>query len=117
MEMQKTMIFAFRGDPMCFIHVLLNGLDMQERGLGGEIVVEGDAVRLIPEIAGEGHMLHPLYNQARQAGILQSACKACSNKLGVASEISELGLDLVGDMKGHPSMGAFIDRGYRVITF
>ena len=32
METQKKVIFAFRSDPLCFIHVLLNGIDLYERG-------------------------------------------------------------------------------------
>ena len=30
--MKKVVLFAFNGDFMCFIHVLLNALDMHEKG-------------------------------------------------------------------------------------
>ena len=30
--MKKVVLFAFNGELMCFIHVLLNALDMNERG-------------------------------------------------------------------------------------
>ena len=36
--MEKTVLFAFRGDPLCFVHVLLNALDLKERGQEGLIV-------------------------------------------------------------------------------
>ncbi len=117
MDTKKIILFAFRGDSLCFIHVLLNGLDLHERGLGGEIVVEGDAVTLIPEMAVPGHFLHSAYTRAREAKIILGACRACSNKLGVAEEIEKEGVPLVGDMANHPSMGAFIEKGYDVITF
>jgi hypothetical protein len=29
--MKKIALFVFNGDPMCFIHVLLNALDMEEK--------------------------------------------------------------------------------------
>jgi hypothetical protein len=32
--MKKIALFVFNGDPMCFIHVLLNALDMKERSSG-----------------------------------------------------------------------------------
>ncbi len=48
--MKKVALFVFNGDPMCFIHVLLNALDMQERGYEGKIVIEGAATKLIPEL-------------------------------------------------------------------
>jgi hypothetical protein len=38
--MNKTVIFAFRGDPMCFVHVLLNGLDLAEHGMKGKIITQ-----------------------------------------------------------------------------
>jgi len=42
--MRKTVLFVFNGDPMCFIHVLLNALDMKEKGHEAGIVVEGAAL-------------------------------------------------------------------------
>ena len=45
--MNKYVIFAFNGNQMCFVHVLLNALDMESKGLEGKIVIEGEAVKLI----------------------------------------------------------------------
>ncbi len=117
MENKKTAIFAFRGDPMCFIHVLLNGIDLHERGYEGLIIIEGEAVTLIPKMSEPAHMLHGLYKKAKESGILYGACMACSKKLKVDKEIETAGIPLVGDMTGHPSMGGFIEKGYQVITF
>ena len=49
-DMKKIILFVFNGDPMCFIHVLLNALDMKEKRVDVKIVIEGAAVRLIPEV-------------------------------------------------------------------
>ncbi|MFP4067824.1 MAG: hypothetical protein ACLFS5_10045 [Spirochaetaceae bacterium] len=40
--MRKFALFAFNGDPMCFVHVLLNALDIKEQGHEVALVVEGD---------------------------------------------------------------------------
>ena len=37
----KTVLFVFNGDPMCFIHVLLNALDLHGHGHETCIVMEG----------------------------------------------------------------------------
>lgn len=29
--MKKIGLFAFNGEPMCFVHVLLNALDMKDK--------------------------------------------------------------------------------------
>lgn len=115
--MKKIVIFAFRGDPMCFIHVLLNGIEFHKRGMGGEIIIEGDAVKLVPEMAKEGNFLNPLYKKAKELGIIAGACKACSNKLKVAAQIEEEQIDLIGEMAAHPAMADYIEKGYEVITF
>lgn len=48
--MKKFALFVFNGDPMCFIHVLLNALDMSEKGYEARIIIEGAATKLIPEL-------------------------------------------------------------------
>ncbi len=114
--MRKIVIFAFRGDSMCFIHVLLNSLDFYNRGMGGSIVMEGEAVKLVPEIASAGHPLNALYREAAAAGLFEGACRACSTKLGVAEAVAAHGLKLIGDMSGHPSMSRYLDNGFEIVT-
>lgn len=114
---EKTVLFAFRGDPLCFIHVLLNAIDLHDRGMEGLIVIEGEAVKLVPEMTKPGHFLAGHYQKAKNLGLISAVCKACSAKLGVTESVENEGLPLTGDMSGHPSMGNFLERGYRVITF
>lgn len=117
MNKEKTVLFAFKGDPLCFIHVLLNGIDLHERGQEGLIIIEGEAVNLVSEMSQPGHFLFTLYQKAKGLGLFHGACKACATKLKAADAIQKAGIPLIGDMSGHPSMGEFISDGYRVITF
>lgn len=113
----KTALFVFNGDPMCFIHVLLNALDLHAAGNEVVIVMEGASVALPPELVKPGHPLAKLFAQALEKGLLAGACKACSVKLGVAVDVEAAGIALIGDMSGHPSMRGYMDAGYRIITF
>ena len=115
--MKKVVLFAFNGDKMCFIHVLLNALDMREKGYRVKIVVEGSATKLIPEMAKAGDFLHPLYEKAKEAGLFGIVCKACSAKMKVLEAVQREGLPLGGTLKGHPSMSEYLDQGYQLITF
>jgi hypothetical protein len=117
MEKEKIVLFAFRGDPMCFIHVLLNALDLHERGREGLIVIEGETVKLVPKMSNPSHFLATHYHKVKSLGLITAVCKACSTKLGVSDAVEREGLPLTGDMSGHPSMGAFLEKGYRIITF
>jgi len=113
----KTVLFAFRGDPLCFVHVLLNGLDLHANGREGKIILEGESVTLVEKMSQPGHFLSDLYQKARTAGIIQGACKACSAKLKATEAVEKAGIPLIGDMSGHPAMSAFLAQGYEVITF
>ena len=113
----KTMLYVFNGDPMCFIHVLLNALDMQARDFECRIVVEGAATRLIPELAGPDHPLNKLWEKTKAAGLVEGVCRACSQKMGTLAAAQEQGLALLDDMNGHPAMARYRLEGYEIITF
>ena len=115
--MQKNALFVFNGDPMCFIHVLLNALDMKEKGHEVKLVVEGAATALLPNLEKSDNPLHVLWEKVKQNGLVEGACKACSQKMGTAADAEKQGLPLLADMTGHPGMAAFQEAGYRVITF
>ncbi|MDY0390283.1 MAG: DsrE family protein [Desulfobulbus oligotrophicus] len=115
--MKKHVFFAFRDNPLCFIHVLLNSLDMAAKGMEGKIVLEGEAVTLVPIMADSSHFLHPLYRKARERNLFIGACRACSAKLNVTDAITKENIPLIGEMSGHPAMSAFIDQGYTILTF
>ncbi|NLB69983.1 MAG: cytoplasmic protein, partial [Lentisphaerae bacterium] len=61
--MKKFALFVFNGDPMCFIHVLLNALDMHSKGHEVSIVMEGASVKLVPELDQHGHRLGALWKK------------------------------------------------------
>lgn len=113
----KTALFVFNGDPMCFVHVLLNALDLHAHGHEATIIMEGASVRLVPELVKDEHPLARLFAQVREHSLLAGACKACSVKLGVAAEVEAAGVPLIGDMHGHPSMRAYMDAGWTVVSF
>lgn len=116
-KMKKYVLFVFNGDPMCFIHVLLNALDLSEKGYSAGIVVEGSATGLIPELDEEKHPLHKLWVRVREEGLVFGACRACSRKMGTLEDAQKQGLSLLDDMSGHPGMAGYIEKGYDVITF
>ncbi|MDY7036190.1 MAG: cytoplasmic protein [Thermodesulfobacteriota bacterium] len=115
--MRKIVLFAFNGESMCFIHVLLNALDMKERAYEVRIVIEGSATKLVPELAKSDNPFHGLYKKAEGLGLIDGACKACSNKMGVLSDVEAQGIKLLGDMTGHPSMVRYLEDGFEIITF
>ena len=115
--MKKTALFVFNGDPMCFIHVLLNALDLQSKGHEVRIVVEGAATKLLPSLNQADNPLYGLWQKTKNAGLVEGACKACSQKMGTAGAAGSQGLALIDDMIGHPGMAPYLEKGFNVITF
>ncbi len=115
--MKDVVLFAFNGEMMCFVHVLLNALDMKQTGMNPRIIFEGASTKLAPELMKQENPFNHLYLKARETGLIEGVCKACSAKMGVLAAVQEEGLPLLDDMAGHPSVGAYLQRGFEVITF
>lgn len=115
--MKKMALFVFNGDPMCFVHILLNALDMKEKGYKVKVIIEGAVTKLVPELAKEDNPLHKLWEKAKSAGLVDGVCKACSNKMGTLEAAKEQGLALLDEMTGHPSMARYRDDGFEIVSF
>lgn len=115
--MKKVALITYNPEMMCFAHVLLYALDFQEKNYEVKVVLEGGAVKLVAAFGDSEAPFAPLYEKVKQQGLIDCVCKACASKLGTMAEAEEQGLRLAGDMMGHPSLEAYIDQGYQIITF
>jgi len=113
----KIVLVAFNGDPVCFVHVLLNALDMKSRDYDVKLVVEGSATGLISDLASGANPLAGLYSKVKLAGLISVVCKACSAKMNALDAVIAEGLPLGGNMSGHPSLARYVEEGYSIITF
>ncbi|MDK2904323.1 MAG: hypothetical protein PWR12_399 [Eubacteriaceae bacterium] len=111
--MKKVAIFTFNGNPMCMQHVLLNTLDMNTKGIHTEIIIEGEAVKLVEQLERSNNQL---YQMAKEKAYIAGVCKACSAKFDVLAFNEKTGLTILGDMKGHPSFCSFLKNGYEIMT-
>ena len=114
--MKKVALFAYDGEVMCFVHVLLNALDLKAKGYEVALVVEGASVTLPPKLAEPDNPLHSLYMKVVETGLITEVCRACAMKLGVIQAVEALGLPVSGDMQGHVPMSAYLEKGYEIIT-
>lgn len=114
---KKYALFAFNGDPMCFVHVLLNALDLDEKGNDVKMVIEGSATKLIADYEDENAPFRQLYVQCIEKGLLDCVCRACAHKMGSLEIAKKNKLPLCDDMSGHPSMSRYLEDGYEIITF
>ena len=115
--MNKVLILAFQGETMCFVHALLNTLDMKERGFDVSLILEGASVSLIGPLSSEEHPFHALWQRALDARVITAVCRACAAKFKATGAAQALGLSLEGEMSGHPPIAPYIEQGYQIVTF
>ncbi len=111
--MLKIALFAFRGDPLCFNHVMLNALDMKAKGHEVKVILEGESVKLIQTLQ---ESKNPLFSKMQQQGLIDCVCKACSAKMGVLEYNQTSGIRLADEMNGHPAMSTYIEQGFQIIS-
>lgn len=114
---KRVVLVAFNGEIMCFVHVLLNALDMEEKGYEVKVVIEGSATKLVNELNSAEKPFGNLYLEIREKGMIDCVCQACSAKMGALEGAQAQGLPLCNEMKGHPSLAKYMEQGYTVITF
>lgn len=111
--MGKFVFFAFKGETMCFSHVILNALELRAQGDEALIVVEGTATKTLKDMEeAKGTLLQ----RAKEANLIDCVCKACSRATGSHDYLEANGYKMNGEMSGHPSMSSYISNGFTVIT-
>ncbi len=115
--MKKIALFAFNGEFMCFMHVLLNSLDMDEQGYEVRLIIEGAATKLIPELSKKEGQGSKLYQKVKKKGLIAGVCRACSVKMGVTKEVEKEELKLLDEMSGHPSVATYLSNGFEIMIF
>jgi len=114
--MNKTAIFAFKGNPICFVHVLLNAIDLHDRGRAVKIILEGEATKLIIDLRKPEHPLHALYEKVKKLELIDAVCRACAIKMGALEAAEAEGLKIADEMAGHVGMAPYIEKGYAIVT-
>lgn len=114
---RKVLLVAFKGEPMCFVHVLLNALDMKEKGFEVKVVLEGTATQAAAELGDPGKPFAKIYQRVLEAGLIDCACQACSAKMNALPALQAQGVGMCAEMSGHPSLAKYVEQGYEVITF
>ncbi len=111
--MKKILFYGMTGEKMCFLHIILNALDLYAGGAEVKIIFEGASVRLVSVFEQEKN---PLYLKAKEKGLFAGVCMVCSKTLNVYEANLTSGLSMLSDMSGHAGMRSYIENGYRVVS-
>lgn len=111
--MKKYLFYGMTGEKMCFLHILMNALNLTAAGMESRIIFEGASVQLVGVLEEEAN---PFYLKAKEAGLIAGVCLACSKVLGVYETNLASGLPMLADMNGHAGMKPLAEEGYEIIS-
>jgi hypothetical protein len=115
--MKKIALFTFDADPLYFMLVLLNAMDMKDRGYDVKVVVEGEATKLVSLLRNETKPGALEYRRAKLLGLIDCVCKGCAQRNGVLPAVVEQNLKLCEEMNGHASIARYMEQGCEVLVF
>jgi hypothetical protein len=91
-------------------------LAQEANGAGDDVrlILDGAATKWAPVLADEQHKYNRLFDDVRD---LAGACVYCARAYGVRDEVEAVGVRLIDEYKGHPSIRQLIVDGYQVVSF
>ena len=111
--MNKVLFYAMTGEKSCLMHVLMNAVDLADKGWQARVIFEGRSVLLVQQLKEEGN---PHFARALSLGLIAGICLACSKTLGVYEDNLASGLPMLSDMNGHAGMKPFLEEGCEAIS-
>lgn len=98
---------------------MLNSLQVvREHQVAGEavkLIFDGAGVQWIPQLSRKEHQLHAEFVAIKDA--LAGACAFCADAFGAREPIERLGIPLLDENDGHPSLRELREQGFDVVTF
>ena len=112
---KRVAVLAFRGQRSCFLHALLNVVDLMERGAEVVMILEGESPGMLKEITRTDDPLHDLYKKAKPS--IGAVCLACSKMVGALEIAEREALPISSSLNGHVRLSDYLEEDYEFITF
>ncbi|MDQ3719663.1 MAG: hypothetical protein M3350_02605 [Actinomycetota bacterium] len=97
------------------VNALLVAREHMDAGDGVTTVFDGAGTKAAASFADASHDYHEIF--AAVQGTVAGACDYCAGAFGVKDEVEKLGITLLDEYRGHPSVKKLIDQGYEIVTF
>lgn len=98
------------------VHSLLYTLELAEEGSESKLILDGAGTQWVGEWEKPDHMLHGLYKQVKDKGLIQGVCGYCVGAFKTDEPVKKSGLKTISEFNGHPSVAKLIREGFQVIT-
>jgi intracellular sulfur oxidation DsrE/DsrF family protein len=110
--MKRQLFVLFNQDKGIFTHILLNILDLADKGYPVGIIFESAACKLISEYE---HKNYEKYEELKRRKLVFAVCEVCAKNMGALESAKRQDLPINGEMYGHPPLSSWIKLDYHVM--
>ncbi|KKL20535.1 hypothetical protein LCGC14_2454500 [marine sediment metagenome] len=96
-------------------NALIIAKEFIEAGDEVKIIFDGAGSKWVTKLTDTESPLNPLYNAVQDK--VDGVCSYCAAAFGVKESVEALGLELLEEYQGHPSLRKLVADGYQIITF
>lgn len=118
--MARVAIFLLSGvqdfHSTAAFHALLYARDMKAADIDVKLVFDGAGTGWIDEWSKAEHRTHKLFEEVRDAGVIDGVCEFCIGHYGNKERAEKEGLAMLNEVKGHPDIARFVKQGYQIIV-
>lgn len=97
------------------VNALITAKEFRENHHEVKLIFDGGGTKGLASVASKEHKAHGLYEAVQRD--IAGACSYCAKAFGVQAEVQALGIPLLDDYANHPSLHAFVAKGYQLLTF
>ncbi len=97
------------------VNALMVAREFKDAGDEVAVVFDGAGTRAASAFGDSSHDYNELFESIRDK--VSGACDYCAGAFQVKEEVQRVGIELLDEYKGHPSVKKLIDQGYEVVSF
>jgi hypothetical protein len=110
--MRKQLFVLFNYNKGIFTHILLNVLDLAEKGYEVGIIFESEACKFILEFEEKKY---EKYELLKGKNLVFAVCEVCAKSMNALESAQRQGLPINGELFGHPPLRKWIKLDYDVM--
>ncbi len=110
--MRKQLFVLFNYNKGIFTHILLNVLDLAEKGYQVGVIFESEACKFITDFEDKGY---DKFEQLKEKNLVYAVCEVCAKSMKALESAQRQGLPINGNLSGHPPLRNWIKLDYDVM--
>jgi hypothetical protein len=97
------------------VNALMVARELKDGGDEVTVVFDGAGTKGVSAFADPSHDYNELFEAVRDR--VAGACDYCAGAFQVKEDVQRVGVELLDEYKGHPSVKKLVERGYEVVSF